>query len=85
LRRLNAPFGERRCRVCGCHAYCACFSPDLGPCGWVSEDLCSHCVPRVAAKRWRRLALSLAAGVAFGILLVLPGLWAILARLTHHG
>jgi len=33
---------ERRCRECGCTEDNACITP-MGPCYWVTKDLCSAC------------------------------------------
>lgn len=41
--------GVRACRVCGCTDDEAC----EGGCGWVEDDLCSECVPKLAPKKTR--------------------------------
>lgn len=35
----------RKCIICGCSHYIACFHPDGGPCSWHSHypPICSHC------------------------------------------
>lgn len=33
----------RKCSVCGCHEYDACYHKDAGTCWWVEPHLCSHC------------------------------------------
>jgi hypothetical protein len=61
--------GVRTCRECGCGADHACYQLDRGVCGWAEKDLCTHCVPRVEARRWRRRFC-----IAIGIF---AGLWAL--------
>lgn len=41
--------GEAACRICGCTQERACVDDEHGPCWWVQEDLCSHCVQFVDA------------------------------------
>ena len=56
--------GERQCRICGCWDRRACYQPHFGACSWVEADLCSHCVPRLKARRWRRRFFLLLLGIA---------------------
>ena len=35
--------------MCGCWELAACWSEEAGACGWVEEDLCSHCAERIGA------------------------------------
>lgn len=42
---------SRVCRQCGCTEEHACVDAVLGPCWWVEEDLCSHCLPVGEAQR----------------------------------
>lgn len=46
----EAPYRERRCRVCGCtDADCReCIRKTGRPCSWVDADLCSACAPESA-------------------------------------
>jgi hypothetical protein len=66
----------RSCRRCGCTAFDACVDPVLGPCFWVDDDLCSHCVARTKTRAaW-------VAGVALGFAAALVTVLAIRAA-TH--
>ena len=39
----------RKCRACGCTEHNACYKPNLGPCHWVEENLCSQCTASTGA------------------------------------
>lgn len=45
--------GVRKCRVCGCDDYQACYDPRLGGgCAWVEDDLCSVCGTEEQFQEW---------------------------------
>jgi hypothetical protein len=56
-RRMAKSFtSRRRCRVCGCSEYDACWHELLGACWWVQPDLCSHCAKGLRVQRDSEIA-----------------------------